>query len=190
MTYTTFNFRTLFFLSVFVLFFSNLAKAQPATGEFININVGFGLSAPYENVDIIGRGFYLQGEYVLGMASWFGVRPYAGILITSEDKEQTPYKVTTRAFLAGVKGRIVAPIPWVAPYIELGLGASAGSFVTYTPSIDIEKNGVVLHIPFTIGLSLGPQHNVDLEFTYYFHPSIEQFGGAAAFGITFPINKK
>jgi hypothetical protein len=187
-----FPLRTLFTSAILIIFFSTFAIAQPGTGKFINISIGLGITAPYDInddvVDIIGTGFYAQGEYVFGLTKWFGVRPYAGILLTSEDKEdQSPYKVTSRAFLAGIKGRVLAPIPWVAPYIEIGVGASAGTFETFTPYTQIKEHNVILHIPFSLGLALGPKNNVDVEFTYYFHPAVEQFGGAAAIGITLPL---
>jgi hypothetical protein len=69
------------------------------------------------------------------------------------------------------------------------LGASIGSFVTYTPIVNIEKNGLLLHYPVTIGLALGKNNDVDIAFTYYYHPSAEQFSGAAVIGLSFPINK-
>jgi hypothetical protein len=77
---------TLFAITIFTMSFSNIAIAQPQKGEFINASVGLGFSAPYDNVDVIGSGFYAQGEYVLGITKWFGVRPYAGFMITSATK--------------------------------------------------------------------------------------------------------
>ena len=121
------------------------------------------------------------------MSKWFSVRPYAGIILTSENEsenQQNPlnYKVTSKAFLLGGKARICAPIPYIAPYLETGLGISIGSFETYTPSTNISKSGLIMHIPFSIGLALGKKHKVDIAFTYYYHPSVKQFSGAAAFG--------
>lgn len=189
MTQNLFTLRSVIPFTLFLFFFTNHVKAQPRTGEFINISIGLGISTSYDDVDITGSGFYTQGEYIFGLTKWFGVRPYAGLLLTSEDKEgPTESKATTKAFLAGIKGRVLAPIPWVAPFIEIGIGASAGSFETITPFTDIQKQGVIVHIPFSFGLALGPKNSVDVEFTYYFHPAVEQFGGAAAFGITFPVN--
>src|SRR5690606_7662679 len=131
---------------------------------------------------------------VFGLTKWFGVRPYAGLVLTSADNNndrqtQSAYKATSKAFLLGGKVRITGPIPWVAPYIEIGLGASIGSFITYTPYTNKEDNGLIMHIPFSIGLALGPKHNFDIAFTYYEHPSVDQFAGAAAFGFSFPLNR-
>ncbi|MGB5665324.1 MAG: hypothetical protein WBM53_00645, partial [Maribacter sp.] len=100
----------------------------------------------------------------------------------------TNYKSTSKAFLIGGKARITAPIPWVAPYVEGGIGMSLGSFVTLTPATNIDQSGLILHIPFSLGLELGPKHSIDIAFTYYFQPSVKQYAGAAAFGISIPLN--
>lgn len=188
----SFTFRKIFVFIIFTILLPILAKAQPCKGEFIDISVGYGLSAPYDEVDITGLGFYAQGEYVLGLTKWFGVRPYVGLILTSPDKNINEanlpeYKVTSKALLFGGKARVAAPIPWIAPYFEVGVGASVGSFETYTPYTNVKKNGVLIHIPFSIGLALGRKNNIDVAFTYYYHPSVEQFSGAAAIGFSFPI---
>lgn len=185
--------RNTFIIAIFTIFLTNLAKAQPRKGEFVNISVGLGLSAPYDDVDITGSGFYAQGEYVMGITKWFGIRPYAGLVLTSADKNVDPqnlpeYKVTSKSFLLGGKARVCAPIPWIAPYFEVGVGASIGSFETYTPYTNIKKNGILIHVPFSIGLALGPKHNIDVGFTYYYQPSVRQFSGATAIGFSFPLN--
>lgn len=185
--------RNFFVIVLFTTCLSNSVKAQPRKGRFIDVSVGLGLSAPYDDIDISGSGFYAQGEYVFGLTKWVGIRPYAGIVITSPDTNnlqyQQDYKVTSKAFLFGGKARICAPIPWVAPYFEIGVGASIGSFETYTPFTDIKENGILMHVPFSLGLALGRKHNIDVAFTYYFTPAAKQFSGAAAFGFTFPINQ-
>ena len=187
------NYRSTFSLIAIILFFSFIINAQPQKGKFIDAAIGLGISAPYDNIDIGGSGFYAQGEYVFGLKKWFGFRPYAGFIITSPsesitNQNLTQYEVTSKAFLLGGKIRVAAPIPWVAPYIEIGLGASIGSFVTYTPETNKKKNGLLMHIPYTIGLALGRNNNVEVAFTYYDHPSVEQFSGAAAIGLSFPLN--
>lgn len=187
--------RHFFVIVLFTIFFSNLVEAQPRTGRFIDVSIGLGISAPYDDVNIGGSGFYAQGEYVFGLSKWIGIRPYAGIIITSPDGITEPqyaeedYKVTSKAFLFGGKARFCAPIPWVAPYFEIGVGASIGSFETYTPFTNIKKNGLLMHVPFSIGLALGRKHNIDVAFTYYYHESVDQFSGAVAVGFTFPLNQ-
>ncbi len=176
------------------LLFANFAKAQTKEGKLISVIVGSGLTFPDEDIDVSGNGFYVQGEYLVSMNKCFSFRPYAGVIFTSTDNNDAKsnllgYEVTTNAFLFGGKIRFLVPIPYVAPYFELGLGASIGSFRTYTSKTDITKSGFVKHIPFSIGLALGRMRNFNLAFTYYDHSSVKQISGAIAFGYTFPIDK-
>lgn len=178
---------------IFTIFFSSAINAQQKTGKYIKASIGYGISVPYDEVDISGSGFYAQGEYVITMSKWFSARPYAGIILTSEDKNENEqnllnYKVTSKALLLGGKARICAPIPYFAPYLETGLGISAGAFETITPSTNSNKNGIIMHIPLSIGLALGKKHKIDFGFTYYYHPIVKQFSGATALGISFPLN--
>jgi len=168
-------------------------EAQSLKGRSVDISIGYGLSAPSDEFDVIGSGFYLQGEYVIELAKWFDLRPYAGLILTKTNKDdnqqnEPDYRSTSNAFLIGGKARITAPIPWVAPYLEAGIGASIGSFETVTPFTNIKESGLIMHIPVSIGLELGPKHNLDIAFTYYYHPSVEQFAGAVAIGISIPLN--
>ena len=184
----------LFIVFIFSGIFCNSIYAQPQTGEFINVSIGLGVSAPmYEDEnEITGNGFYAQGEYVWSPLSWFGLRPYAGVIIASgelKEEGKPEYKIKSNAALLGVKVRLAAPIPYVAPFIESGVGMSIGSFETYTAYTNLKKNGVLLHIPVTLGLAIGREHNYELKFTYYFNPSVEQFSGAAAVGFSFPIDE-
>ncbi|MDO7170797.1 hypothetical protein [Mariniflexile sp. AS56] len=186
--------RGIFIATLLIISFSNTAMGQPKKGEFIQASIGLGMSGSYEDYNIIGSGFYVQAEYVMALSRWFGVRPYAGFISTSPSSTNTDpylseYAVTSKAFLLGGKARIAAPIPYVAPYLELGIGTSIGNFVTHTPSNFKEKKGIIVHIPFTMGLALGADNGVEIAFTYYFHPTVDQFSGAAALGLSFPINK-
>ena len=177
---------------VIAIFASAQVQAQFIKEKFIDVSIGLGVTAPYqEQVDYYGTGFYVQGEFVLSPAKWIDFRPYAGYISTKMDKDEvgmSGYQSTAKAILLGGKTRITAPIPWVAPYAEIGIGASIGSFENTTPYTNLEESGIISHIPFSLGLALGPKHNVNLEFTYYFHNSLEQFAGAAAFGLSFPVN--
>lgn len=168
-------------------------KAQLIKEKTIDVSIGYGLSIPYDDVDIASSGFYMQAEYVLVISKWIDIRPYAGMILTKSNGEDlyenpTIYKTTANAFMIGGKTRVTAPIPWVSPYLEIGIGTSIGSFETYTPYTDKNKSGLIPHIPFSLGLELGRKHNFDIAISYYFHPSVEQFVGAVAFGVSFPIN--
>ena len=177
-----------------ILLTSNITEAQFIKEKSINAQIGYGISVPYESVDdIADRGFFAQGELVLKASSWFELRPYAGFILTSSNGKDlninpTNEKAESKAFLLGGKARVRAPIPWVAPYVEIGIGTSIGKFDTLTAFDNIEKNGIIYHIPFALGLEIGKNNNVDLGFTYYFQPSVQQFVGAFAVGITFPLN--
>jgi len=187
--------RNLSLILIFTLFFSNQANAQ-TEGRFIKASIGFGSStSDYEekNPEVIdGFGFYTQGEYIIGLTRWFSVRPYAGAIFTStdDDKIKNPqgYKVETNAFLLGTKVRLCAPIPWVAPFIETGIGASIGSFKTYTNYVNEKKSGVFAHIPIGLGLALGRKNNIEIGVSFYSNLSTKQsFGGFAA-GYSFPLD--
>lgn len=185
----------LYFFLVFIFFGTlfNPIYAQPNKGEFINATVGIGMCAPNDETDIDAAGFYAQAEYVWSPLSWFGVRPYAGVIIASGESEgadMPKYRIKSNAALLGVKARLAAPIPYVAPFMESGVGMSLGSFETYTKETNVKKSGALVHIPFTIGLAIGRKHNYEFKFTYYYHQSVEQFSGAMAFGLSFPLDQK
>lgn len=176
-----------------ILLSSSVAEAQFIKEKSINAQIGYGLSTPYNTDEsIVNSGLFVQGELVLKIASWVDLRPYAGLLITNSNGKDlndnpTVEKAETKAFLLGGKARVKAPIPYVAPYFEIGIGTSIGKFETFTAYDDIDKGGIIYHIPFSFGLELGKNHNVDLGFAYYFQPTVEQFAGAFAVGITFPL---
>ncbi len=194
-TSLSFVFRNIVVTAIFVMFASSQANAQSKKGEFINAKIGFGVTVPSNNVDVSGTGFFAQVEYVWAPKTWLSLRPYTGVIFADTNQDDLDpslrgFEVKTNAWMLGGKGRIQAPIPYVAPYLELGLGASVGSFVTNTPQTTKDITGVLLHIPFTIGLGLGKNNRTDLEFAYYFTPQAKQFSGAFAFGLSFPINEK
>lgn len=187
--------RNLSLILIFTLFFSNQADAQ-TEGRFIKASIGFGSSTSdyeEENPEVIdGFGFYTQGEYIIGLTRWFSVRPYAGAIFTStdDDKVKNPqgYKVETNAFLLGTKVRLCAPIPWVAPFIETGIGASIGSFKTYTNYVNEKKSGVFAHIPIGLGLALGRKNNIEIGVSFYSNLSTKQSFGEFAAGYSFPLD--
>lgn len=174
---------------------SNYADAQFIKSKSINAQIGYGLSSPYYSVaDIANAGFFLQGEYVQTISSWLDLRPYAGLIITSTDGKDlndnpTEEKAESKALLVGGKARFIAPIPWVAPFIEIGIGGSIGKFVTYTAYTNINNSRFIYHIPVSFGLELGRNKDVDLGFVYYFQPNVEQFVGAFSIGISIPLKR-
>ena len=141
-----------------IILISNLVDAQLIKEKSINVQIGYGLSAPNNSVDnIVDDGFFTQGEFILKIASWFELRPYAGLILTSSNgkdlyENPTNEKAESKALLLGGKARVRAPIPWVAPYIEIGIGTSIGKFETFTAFDNINKSGIIYHIPFSLGL--------------------------------------
>ncbi len=176
-----------------IILTSNLTEAQFIKEKSINAQIGYGLSAPNSSSDeIVDDGFFLQGELVLKVTSWVELRPYAGLILTNSNGEDlngnpTNERAESKAFLLGGKTRIRVPIPWVAPYIEIGIGTSIGKFETFTAFDTIDKSGIIYHIPVSFGLELGRNNNVDLGFVYYLQPSVEQYAGAFAVGLTIPL---
>jgi hypothetical protein len=189
MTKLYFSFITTTLLS---LISSNPIYAQPKKGEFIHASLGIGLVAAQDESEAYGSGFYAQAEYVLSPYSWLGVRPYIGLVAASgetEEGETEQYSLKSNAGLLGIKGRLAAPIPYIAPFIEAGVGMSVGSFETFTAYTAVKKSGLLMHIPFSLGLAIGRKHNFEIKYTYYYHDSARQFSGAAALGFTFPLNE-
>ena len=181
------------FILLIIMLTSSLAEAQFIKEKSINAQIGLGLSAPNNSTDeIVDDGLFVQGDFVLKVASWVEIRPYAAFIWTNSNGKDlndnaTDEKAESKAFLLGGKARVRAPIPWVAPYVEIGIGTSIGKFVTFTAFDNIDKSGIIYHVPFSFGLELGRNNNVDLGFAYYFQPSVEQYAGAFAVGLTFPL---
>jgi hypothetical protein len=158
-------------------------------------SIGFGISASTRSdVNVIGSGFYASGEFVLVPNLWVSPRVYGGLLLTSTESSRcsgvTPCNVEAKIGFLGAKGRLTIPIPYVAPFFEVGIGVSAGTITTEVDSI-VSKDftGLTYHIPFALGLSLGEMHHyiVDLAFSYLFHPALSQFDGALAVSMAFPL---
>ncbi|MFS4457157.1 hypothetical protein [Maribacter sp. 2304DJ31-5] len=183
-------------IALLLILSSNLIEAQFIKEKSINAQIGYGISVPYTSVDeIADSGFFAQGELVLKVASWVELRPYAGLILTNSNGKDlrdnpTDEKAESKAFLMGGKARVRAPIPWVAPYVEFGIGTSIGKFETFTAFDNIDKNGIIYHIPFSLGVELGRNNNIDLGFAYYFQPTVEQYTGAFALGITIPLKRE
>lgn len=176
-----------------VVLASNVVEAQFIKEKALNVQIGYGMSVPYYSFDdIINTGFFAQGELVMKVASWVEFRPYVGFIGTNSNgktfqDEPTDERAESKAILLGGKTRLRAPIPWVAPYAEIGIGTSIGKFETITGFSNFDKSGIIYHIPFAFGLELGRNNNVDLGFVYYFQPSVEQYVGAFAVGVTIPL---
>ncbi|WP_298518898.1 outer membrane beta-barrel protein [uncultured Kordia sp.] len=185
--------KNVYILTLLGLFTFYSTYAQSDTKRSIKASVGYGISTPYDDVEVNGSGFFAQGEYIMEFYNWLDIRPYAGFILASSDEEdnaanEAGFKSDANAFLIGGKARITAPIPWVAPYLEAGIGMSFGKFETITNTTNIEKSGALYHIPISVGLEIGRKHNIDVSLTYFVHPTAEQVSGAFTFGVAFPLN--
>jgi hypothetical protein len=169
------------------------AKSQFIKSKSINGQVGYGVSWPFASEDdIADGGFFLQCEPILTVASWIQLRPYAGFILTSSDGKDdhgnpTNEKAESKAFLIGGKARFRKSFRWAVPFFELGFGSSMGKFETVVDYTNISKSGLIYHIPFSFGFEMGRKHNVDLSFSYFFQPTVEQYAGAISIGISIPI---
>lgn len=182
-------------LLVLICFFSITGVEAQYYRSEIDLSVGLGISVPYDEVGYSGIGFYAQGEYVQNVNEWIDLRPYAGYMLAKKEgdlsgTDETGDKSNVNAFLLGGKARFRIPNDWVAPYAEIGLGGSIGTFETVTVNVDNKKSGVFAHIPFSIGVELGPTHKVNVELTSFFHnnTSVKQFLGAIAVGLRIPVD--
>ena len=171
----------------------NTINAQFIKKKSISAQIGVGLSAPINSTaDFADYGFFVQGELILDVSNWIELRPYVGFVSTNpagEDFDGNPTNefATTKALLIGGKARVRAPIRWAAPYFEIGIGTSIGSFETSTDLDNISQSGLIYHVPISLGLELGRNNNFDLGLSYYLQPSVEQFTGAFTIGVTFPL---
>lgn len=96
--------------------------------------------------------------------------------------------MSAKAGFLGAKLRLTIPIPYVAPFLEAGLGTTFGEMSTRTASVDEHFAGVTYHIPIGLGLALGKEHNFEVMFSYLFHPAQKQVAGAIAAGMAFKID--
>lgn len=185
-----FSVITLLLIAVF-----NPLYAQPRTGHFINVSAGLGIVVPNKESDLEGTGFYAQAEYVYSPRTWFGIRPYAGVIIASGETDRTVYfmgdnlreSIKSNVALIGAKVRFAAPIPYVAPFFETGIGLSIGTLRTVFNNVELKRN-TVMHIPVTFGLAIGRKHATEIKFSYYYQEYVQQISGAVAVGFSIPLD--
>ena len=157
------------------------------------MSAGLGVSSPTQDTSGIGTGFYAAGEYVLRTASWFMPKAYAGLLLTSAnttscDGGAAPCDVSAKIGFVGAKIRLLAPIPYVAPFIEGGVGLSFGVLTTRTPAADNAPVNFTYHFPIVLGLALGKDPSFELALGYLVHPAAHQVDGAYSLSLSFPLH--
>jgi hypothetical protein len=156
--------------------------------RFFTFSLGLGVSrATGPNSKAGAGGLYVSAEYWAQPFSWLNLRSYLGYLSTSTDQRNC-YRidgcdVSENIGLLGAKVRLVAPIPWVAPFFELGLGVSFGDIHATDVDSDLTTHGVVLDVPVGLGLSIGPRHDVDVSLLSLSHGGAHAIGGALLVGV-------
>jgi hypothetical protein len=167
---------------------------EPEPPHRLHISGGFGYAFPFDeeanDAGAEGIGAYAQVEYIYRALEAVTPRAYAGVVFAPSggNCDVSPCDVSAQILFIGVKGRLLAPIPYVAPFLEIGIGGSLGQLTTRVDEIvDRSQSGVNYHIPFGLGLALGEYHQYELSFQYLFHPAARQFCGAFAFGFEFPL---
>src|SRR5262249_20066625 len=128
-----------------------------------------GIGYTFSNKDMpngSGDGGMLSAEYVFRPLTAISPRLYGGVLMTFPQGGScvTPSlcDVESKLAFAGAKLRLMAPIPWVGPFLELGVGLSAGYMRTLDGAdIDEKTSGIAYHIPVSLGLAIGRNHEYD-----------------------------
>jgi hypothetical protein len=173
---------------------TELAPTRVTLGSvphFFTFSIGIGFSGADGRHDTTAaNGLYLAAEYWAKLYPWLNLRTYLGALGTGTNQTYChttgDCDVSQDVALVGAKVRLVAPIPWIAPFFEAGLGLSIG--VIHATDLDVDRvtEGVAYHVPFGFGLSIGPKHNVDLAFDYMILPGARAVAGGLVAGLTLP----
>jgi hypothetical protein len=136
-----------------------------------------------------GTGLYADVEVVVAPGRYLTPRLYAGVQLANADSgscgpDVTPCEVSARFGFAGAKARLMLPIRWAAPFLDLGAGVSAGRFSTRNgPVVDLEASGVAYHLMVALGVGLGERNGWPLRVVVLEHPSMKQSGGGLVLGL-------
>jgi hypothetical protein len=176
-----------------------LGCSRPALAEaahVVSVMAGVGLVAPESSVNGIGSGAIGGAEYAYQALHWVAPRSYAGVLFAGPgggcDRGVDPCELSAEILFAGAKGRLMAPIPYVGPFFEVGLGASAGKLSTRIGAdVDTTMSGVDYHVPVGLGIGFGPTHEVQVSFQYLFHPRADVVAGGVvlAYAVVLPTSR-
>jgi hypothetical protein len=169
------------------------APALAEEGPFLGISAGVGLSTVNSSgVAGGGTGAYGRADYLFWRDSWFTPALYTGLLLTRSDRDcgagVVPCDVSSQLLFAGGRVRFMAPIPYVGPFVELGIGASLGHISTQSgAAADVRWTGATYHIPWAVGVAFGERHEWEIAFEYMVHPEQNQTNGAVAVGFGFRL---
>jgi hypothetical protein len=166
---------------------TDLASGFARIPKLLVLSIGPAFAFPDDSNqnDGYGLGVYAGFEYALLPTRWFSPRAFAGLLLASADENSCnggalPCHVSAQIGVLGIKARFTIPIPYVAPFIEAGVGMSVGAMSTQTVDIDKRLSGVAYNIPLSIGLSfgIGQRRFMELAFAFLDHPELSQIDGA------------
>ena len=186
-------------IAAIVLFAGAAHAADPdeESPRALNLAAGLGaVSATRQNgqdVDGRGAGAYAKAEYIFRPTHWFTPRLYAGTVLApvasgSCGTGVEPCDVSAKIFFFGGKFRLMAPIPYVGPFIELGIGGSVGRITTRSgQQVDATTQGLMYHVPAALGLAFGERHQVDVAVQALFHPEQKATCGGVALGVTLDL---
>jgi len=146
-----------------------------------------------QDVDGRGAGAYAKVEFVFRPAHWFTPRLYAGTMLAPADEGSCgtgvdPCDISAKIGFFGGKFRLMAPIPYVGPFIELGIGGSVGRITTRSgQQVDATTKGLMYHVPVAFGLAIGERHQVDIVAQVLAHPEQKAVCSALALGVTLDL---
>jgi hypothetical protein len=183
-----------------VLLASEVAEAQER-GHALEPSIAIAGTLPTTgdvDSEISGDGWLARLEYSLGATSYFAWKPYAALLMTESSDERkyadprckravVECEATTQAVLLGSKVRLALPIPWFAPFAEIGLGFSLGYSRTETLYSRHHVNAA-FNLPFALGVALGPAHSVELSLPIYQLGGARQLAIGISLGFRIPID--
>ena len=169
---------------------TSLATSYDQTFDF---EVGFALShwhAP-DDADVnhgLGGGGYVKVAYAYALTEWLSPRAYAGFDITGRGLHCDSCDLRSALGFGGLAVRLTAPIPWIAPFVEGGIGAAFGTIHTKVDNyVDATYHGGYVQVPFSLGLSVGHHHQADVVLGVLYHPRADQIVYIFGFGIREPL---
>jgi hypothetical protein len=179
------------------------AESGPEARHWVGGRAGYAVTKATDG-SADGEGGWLAGEYAYVLSSWFQLGAYAGSVLTfsergdedcvdepanrRERREQgTTCEVSAQIGFLGGKGRLIIPIPFVAPFFEFGLGPSIGALHTRTSELREQTEGVSYHLLAVVGVAFGADHEFELAFSFLSHPAERQGTGMFGLGFMFAV---
>jgi len=166
-------------------------RASAANRGYLSVVAGIGYSDPSGNsIRGTGTGGFAEVDYSLPDLYW--LKFYGGTLFTFPDSAScgegvSPCDVSATLAFLGSKVRLTAPIPYVRPYIDLGVGLSAGSAtVRVGDVVNRHRAGILFHVPVGLGVQIGNRWPIDVGMLIMFHPEVDgNFGALIGIGFGF-----